>query len=200
MSSGKYGKAISERRAQTRERLLNAAAKAIAEKGLHATTLDEIAARAGLTKGAIYDNFESKDELFLALVARQPVGPEWPSERHGAVKQRLRHLAKLVIEENDATRNFAPIRAEFLLYALTHADTVGPISSMFEDQLNRTEARIRVLFDESELILAPREFAILLENFIPSLAYTRSWSPHLISEADITSIFESFARSATKRS
>ena len=93
----------------------------------------------------------------------------------------------------------APIRAQFLLHALTHADTVGPISSLFEEQLNRTEARIRVLFDESELILPPRELAILLENFIPSLAHTRSWSPQVISEKDIVAIFESFARAGTKR-
>jgi len=200
MSRGKSEEGISERRAQTRERLLDAAGQAIAEKGLHETTLDEIAARAGLTKGAIYDNFSSKDELFLALVARRPVGPSWPSERRGTVKQRLRQLAKLVIEENEATRRMAPIRAQFLLYALTHAETVGPISSLFEEQLKRTETRIRALFDGSELNLPPREFAILLENFIPSLAYTRSWSPQVISEKDIVAIFESFARPSAKRS
>ena len=59
---------LSPRRQRTRERLIAAAAETIAEKGFQAATLDEIAARAGLTKGAVYDNFDSKDQLFMAVV------------------------------------------------------------------------------------------------------------------------------------
>jgi AcrR family transcriptional regulator len=59
-------------RAQTptrsRERLLEAAAKVFAERGYQAASVDEIAAAAGLSKGAVYWNFDSKDELFLALL------------------------------------------------------------------------------------------------------------------------------------
>src|SRR5262249_40586210 len=111
---------ISPKRAKTRQRLVKAAVEAIAEKGLHATTLDEIAERAGLTKGAIYDNFRSKEELFLAVIAQRPIGPEWPKDRSGTAKQRLRRLAKAVIIDNEAARQQAPLRAEFLLYVLTH--------------------------------------------------------------------------------
>ena len=56
------------RRAMTRQHLLDAAAIVFAEKGFHGATIDEIAARAGFTKGAVYSNFKSKDDLFLALL------------------------------------------------------------------------------------------------------------------------------------
>ena len=59
-----------ERRAQTSERLLDAAAEVFARRGFHATTLDEVAAAAGYSKGAVYSNFAGKDALFLALVDR----------------------------------------------------------------------------------------------------------------------------------
>ena len=49
------------KRAQTIKRLVEAANAVIAEKGFQRASLDEIAARAGLTKGAIYSNFESGD-------------------------------------------------------------------------------------------------------------------------------------------
>lgn len=39
-----------------------------AEKGYHATTVDEIAARAGLSKGALYHHFKSKQDLFVSLL------------------------------------------------------------------------------------------------------------------------------------
>src|SRR4051794_11485941 len=43
-----------EKKAQTRERLIEAAARVFAEKGFAATSLDEVADAAGLTKGAVY--------------------------------------------------------------------------------------------------------------------------------------------------
>src|SRR5687767_8234510 len=57
-----------ERRANTRAKLLTAAREAFAERGFHATSLDCLTARAGCTKGALYDHFGSKDGLFLALL------------------------------------------------------------------------------------------------------------------------------------
>lgn len=56
------------RRQQTREYLLQAAAQVFAERGFHAATLDEVAAAAGFTKGAVYSNFKNKEDLFLALL------------------------------------------------------------------------------------------------------------------------------------
>lgn len=184
---------ISPRRAKTRERLIEAAAEAVAEKGFNATSLDAIAAKAGLTKGAIYDNFASKDELFLALILRRPPGPEWPKERKGTAKQRLRRLAKSAVAENEASRGLAPLRAEFLLYSLTHPEVQEWMAQQLVEQLERTEARIDALFDPAELRLPRRELAILIENFVPSLAYTRTWAPSAISEDAVIRIFESFA-------
>jgi AcrR family transcriptional regulator len=58
----------SARRAETRARLLAAAAEVYALRGFGGATLDEVAAQAGLTKGAVYDHFGSKENLLLALV------------------------------------------------------------------------------------------------------------------------------------
>ena len=57
-------------RARTREALLNAATEVFAEKGFAAATLQEISAAAGFTRGAFHHHFASKEELFLAVIAR----------------------------------------------------------------------------------------------------------------------------------
>lgn len=57
-----------ESRAQTRERLLTAARSLMVEVGLGAATLDLIADRAGYTKGAVYSNFSSKEEILVELM------------------------------------------------------------------------------------------------------------------------------------
>ncbi|MFI7281244.1 TetR/AcrR family transcriptional regulator [Micromonospora chersina] len=56
------------RREDTRQRLFVAAVELIAERGFSATTVDDIAARAGVAKGTVYYNFESKTVLFEELL------------------------------------------------------------------------------------------------------------------------------------
>ncbi|HKT06178.1 MAG TPA: TetR family transcriptional regulator [Rugosimonospora sp.] len=61
------------RRADTRQKLYEAAVDLIAERGFAATTVDDIAVRAGVAKGTVYYNFTSKTELFEELL-RHGVG------------------------------------------------------------------------------------------------------------------------------
>ena len=56
-----------EKRERTREELISAAESLFTGQGFHATSVDEIAFEAGYTKGAVYSNFESKEDLFFAV-------------------------------------------------------------------------------------------------------------------------------------
>jgi AcrR family transcriptional regulator len=56
------------RRVDTRQRLYEAAVDLIAERGYAATTVDDIAERAGVAKGTVYYNFASKNVLFEELL------------------------------------------------------------------------------------------------------------------------------------
>ena len=57
-----------ERRAETRARLLSAAADLFARKGFHATSTEAVAAAADRTTGALYDHFGGKEGLLVALL------------------------------------------------------------------------------------------------------------------------------------
>ena len=63
-----------EKKAETRERLLRAAETIAAKHGLSRITLDAVAEAAGVTKGAIYSNFQSKEELLLEVATRLTPG------------------------------------------------------------------------------------------------------------------------------
>src|SRR4051795_10239101 len=60
-----------ERQEQTREGLLEAAARVFARRGYQQASVEEIAAEAGFSTGAVYSNFAGKQELFLALADRE---------------------------------------------------------------------------------------------------------------------------------
>lgn len=59
------GRRSAEQSKETRKALLKAAASIFAEKGLNGATIDEIAKRAGVTKGAIYSHFEGREDLLV---------------------------------------------------------------------------------------------------------------------------------------
>jgi AcrR family transcriptional regulator len=92
------GDGRTRRRADTRQRLYESAVDLIAERGYDATTVEEIALRAGVAKGTVYYNFPSKNALFEAL---------------------LRHGVDLLTESfRDAVAGLAPRPA---IAALVHA-------------------------------------------------------------------------------
>jgi len=110
------------RRQQTREHLLAAAAKVFAERGFHGASLDEVAAVAGFTKGAVYSNFKNKEDLFLALfkanyeqemqVLRETLaGTEVPPEG------RISDFVALIRDETRRAGNMGLLYQEFWLYA-----------------------------------------------------------------------------------
>src|SRR5512142_831303 len=58
-------------RAQTRDRLLEAARAVFARSGFHGASVEEIASAAGYSTGALYSNFDGKEDLFLVLMERE---------------------------------------------------------------------------------------------------------------------------------
>lgn len=66
MATGRLTRA--ERQAQTRRELLDAAARVFVRRGFAGSSVEEISAEAGYTRGAFYSNFKSKNELFVELL------------------------------------------------------------------------------------------------------------------------------------
>ena len=60
-----------ERRDETRDQLIAAAARVFSRRGFHGTSLEAIAEEAGFSRGAVYYNFADKEELFLELLDRR---------------------------------------------------------------------------------------------------------------------------------
>jgi len=59
---------MQQRSEETRSRILESAIKLFSDRGFNDASVDDICAEAGLSKGAFYHHFESKQALFLALL------------------------------------------------------------------------------------------------------------------------------------
>ena len=138
----------SARRQATRQKLYEAAVTLIAEKGFSATTVDEIADRAGVAKGTVYYNFKSKTELFEELL-RHGVGLLTASLRAAAEETGARGGSR--VEALDAM-----IRA-----GLVFIDRYPAFTQLYVAELWRTNRAW-----QSTLLVVRREAVAVVEGVI----------------------------------
>jgi AcrR family transcriptional regulator len=112
----------SERKADTRERLLTAAAQLFADHGIDSVSVDLVAEAAGRTSGAVYDHFGSKQGMLLALldVWEQSLVAVIAAEFELAtdLSERLRSVAaNLIVHPSEETRRLLLLERELSLRA-----------------------------------------------------------------------------------
>jgi len=111
----------SEKKALTRGSLIEAAARAFPRGGYHGTSVEQIAEEAGFSKGAVYSNFESKEDLFLAVftqyirknlaITEQRVSADRP------IDDQARESARIFTTRADENREWRILFMEFWVAA-----------------------------------------------------------------------------------
>ncbi len=140
-----------ERRAKTREDLVDAATTVFSRRGYHATSLDEIADAAGYTKGAVYSNFGSKDELFLEVTERhvqrilrrilEAVNEAPPRER---LQVMFEQVGSVMRDDTD----YVLLSMEFRLYAVRHPEALERLVDRDRTLLRTMSEMIAASFDD----------------------------------------------------
>ncbi len=104
-------------RTQKRDKLLEAAAKVFSERGFKRTTMAEVARRADVGKGTIYEYFDSKESLFLAVFewfCRESLQSAAPAAREGATAgESLRAFGRGTVQVILANWELFPLTMEF---------------------------------------------------------------------------------------
>ncbi len=159
----------SRRREQTRARLLDAAHEVFGEVGMDAASVETICERAGFTRGAFYSNFESKDELFLALITQlaeakldevagrvRELGPGAAPDTAALVAQVVgaslgdRMEPQLVSEIRTQAMRDPRLAAAYLTWQNALRDRVAAIIG---DVVSAYGLRLRLPIDEAALLL-----------------------------------------------
>lgn len=178
------------KRARTRMRLIEAAIKTIGEKGFYAATLDDIAAEAGLTKGAIYGNFKTKEELFLAILELPTQGVR-PVFRSGAsLKEQLRRFGEGVVAFLPAAAKRGVLFSEFQRYIQTHPEFRAKIDEQNREMVRRAAGRLSPYFSEAEIGMPLERFIVILDALIDGLIAQRLATPSAVPDDLIVAAFE----------
>jgi len=112
-----------QKSAATRRKLLEAALRVFARDGFEAARLEDIAAESGHTRGAFYANFDTKEDLFFALLEQQASERlndlQRRLEKYDNMQDRLRTLRAFYLERA-TDRQAMLLTLEFKLFALRH--------------------------------------------------------------------------------
>ncbi|MEX3647313.1 TetR/AcrR family transcriptional regulator [Mycolicibacterium porcinum] len=137
-----------ETQARTRAALLEAAAETCARKGYAAASVDEIAAVAGYSVGAVYSNFSSKENLFSELMNERASGrldKVVQTISENADRGPLTALGRVLVEIADNEIEFEAIQAEFWLHSVRNPDAMVTL----RDRSARTLASLREILAET---------------------------------------------------
>jgi AcrR family transcriptional regulator len=140
-----------ERREKTRQDLLNAAETCFVTRGFHATSVDEVAERAGYTKGAVYSNFASKEDLFFGVYQRRVdhvVAEVVPGLREAGPEHAFDWLATGTIQRRDTDDGWLAVFLEFWAHVLRHPELRARFAASHARLLEPLTDGVRQLADE----------------------------------------------------
>ena len=131
-------------KAQTRERLIAEAQRLFRERGYFATSLDQIALAADVTKGAIYGHFSSKEDLLLSAIEAAPT-PDLGSalyDQSRPARERLAEYGRALAEDDEVINDRAgvAVQLEFTAALLRSPDALRRYGADFGRRLDELAA------------------------------------------------------------
>jgi AcrR family transcriptional regulator len=181
---------------------LAAAAQVFALRGFHGASLDEVAAVAGFTKGAVYSNFKNKEDLFLALF-RANYDREMDALRatleasEQPPESRLGDFVALISEQTrEEGGNFGLLYQEFWLYAARNPAAREQLTRL-EDENVRGIAEVLVAERKRqgiEPLESPERVARIVAVLFHGIGLLRVLQPEVVDDALIETAIELVAR------
>jgi AcrR family transcriptional regulator len=167
-----------ESQAQTRATLIAVGRKHFLRYGLGGAVAEKIAEDAGYSRGALYANFDGKEDLFLAVIREEQacrsnifrsILRDEPSS-----KKRLRKMRD-TIADTYTNRDWIVLRAEFEAGALRSERIRQSFVEMHRLQMHDGGELLRDLLKSSEIVsrLKPDDFIMVMLNLAHGLAVTQ---------------------------
>lgn len=183
----------------TREKILRVALEVFGEKGLHGATMVEIAKRAGLTGGALYRYFDSKESLFKAVIESHAVAFEAlelvrPLVSELEPRTALKFIAQGTLLVFFAEKDFMRMVAA---EAVKNPDLAAPF---FDEMLNPARNFMEdciVNWQEKGLLREDVDTKVATIAFLGILGYFAAeeafFGTGLLAETELTDIVDQFA-------
>jgi AcrR family transcriptional regulator len=184
-----------QRQAQTREELLAAAERLFVGRGFHATSLDAVADAAGYTKGAVYSNWSSKEDLFFAVYELRVDRflPRLRAALAGARDAReglLAYLATHRSEQDQEADHWLAVFLEFWTHVLRHPEHRARFAAVHMRYVDEMAAAVGRWEAESGTALPfdVRRLTVAVATMTTGMGLERLTQPELIDASFVVDV------------
>ncbi len=180
------------KRTRTRALLVHIATDLFQAHGISKTSLAQVATAAGMSKGAIYSNFASKDDLVVAVVMAQELNIKPRIDPDMTVAQILEAVGTATAELIAAADSKAQLICEYLLYAATNEPLRAQVAETFAQRTAQLAARLAQ--SKPATRMTARELVLACEALITGFVVQRVVMQNKIDDSEIVAAFSALAR------
>ena len=181
------------KRARTRQMLIETASALIREKGFSKVSMEDVAAKAGVSRGSIYGNFRDRNELFVAVaVNRMPRIAPVPMPGATLLEQ-LRAMGKAVAQVARENRKNTVYWAAYMLHALSDEDLRRRADVQGREMRKWLVREWTKAIPSDSLPMPVETFVKVLGALATSLIMSHSMSPDDYGEDVFVAAFEALA-------
>ncbi len=180
---------------ETQAKILDAAEAIFSEQGFEKTQLEEVASRAGYTRGAIYAHYSSKEELFLALMERRVLTKITAVRRFIEAEPHVSErpeIFKRWLTSQVTDHNWGILMLEFKLYALRRPESRERLQQTYDLIFKSTgNDFVELLFgeylDKATRTAAERRLAVM-GAIVSAVILESNFRPKLLSRQHLQSL------------
>jgi AcrR family transcriptional regulator len=173
---------VSEER---KTQILEAALRVFIRQGIHQTRMDDIVEETGLSKGALYWYFSSKDEIIAAIVNRmfesELSGLIALKSTPGTVRERLMAYTERAAQELETQTHLRPVLYEFYALSTRNEAVRGAMQTQFGEYINALSPLIEEGIQQGEFrALNAADVAIAAAAIFEGVQAMRMYDPRAV--------------------
>jgi AcrR family transcriptional regulator len=185
------------KRERTRTKLIETALEVVQERGFIGASLDEIAARAGMSKGAIYSNFGGKADLMYAAAASRSLNLEPAYIPGGSLADQFGAIADALVRMLPRAEGLRRLHGEFQGYLATEPELRERVGEVYRQAF----ASFRRVLDEAygdRLAVQAQTAVVAAQALTAGFIHQHQVTPEAVDEATIRDSFGALARGLLK--
>jgi AcrR family transcriptional regulator len=187
----------SSKRDRTKAALVEAFWSLVDEQGFAAASLDAVARRAGMSRGAIYSNFASRAELLVAAASVRGLQIDRDFAGPAPLADKLRGFAEglvLALPHAPATQLW---HAELLLHIARDPALKAHIAEGFSGMFDRIAAELEAAHGP-ELAIPAHALALAIQSLAMGFVYQAILGPETVPPGEVIAAFQALARGALR--
>ena len=186
-----------DKRERTRAALIEAVWAIADEQGFAAVSLEAVARRAGMTRGAIYSNFASRAELLLAAAGARGLNISRDFSRPGSLHQQLRWFAQGLVEALPHAPGTQRWHAELMVHVAADPALRSAVADVFTGGFDKMATQFRAHHSET-LAIDPLSLALAVQTMAMGFVYQAILSPSEVSAKSVFEAYDALAAGALK--